>query len=125
MQYLFDHCVGALNTFLESLEILEWMEESVDMVYAKPCEDSFPRKPRDQVVTPVEDVEVLDPDGNQFIDAEEAPVVDFFAGNLPEGQAIELVEQKFVENAAARIGTEAVDVFEIPVYMILCAGFLL
>src|SRR6516165_2657722 len=58
----------------------------------------------------VENFWLLDPNRRQFVDIEEAPIIDLVGGNAPEAQAIGLVlQQPFKPIEAARVAFNAVN----------------
>ena len=65
--------------------------QTVDVINTETSHASFLEKTKHQAVKGLEDHRVLHPDGDEFIDVEEAPVVDLLGSDPPEGQAIGLV----------------------------------
>ncbi len=81
------------------------------MVDPKPGDLSGADEPEDEAVRLGEDFGVLHANGGQFVDVEEATVVDLLAGHAPESDPVRLLAQQLVEQIErARIVRRAVEV---------------
>ena len=81
------------------------------MVDPKPGDLSGADEPEDEPVRLGEDFGVLHANGGQFVDVEEATVVDLLAGHAPESDPVCLLAQQLVEQIErAQIVRRAVEV---------------
>src|SRR5262249_38235711 len=91
-------------------QVLFGIVEAVNVIYAKPRNVPFLYQPEDQFVNSGEDYGQLDADRGQFVDVEEATVIDLVGRHAPEAQAIRLFGQQFLQAVeAARVSADAVE----------------
>ena len=95
---------------LKSLEIIARIGQAIGVVDAQSVHETVTHQKEREFVRPLEDRGVLHTDGREFVDVEEAAVVDFVRRDAPERQAIGLIEQQSVEQIkAARVAGFAVE----------------
>ena len=99
---------------LKASEVFGRGVETIGVVDPEPGHLSRADETKDEAVRFGKDVRVLHADGGQLIDVEEAPVVDFLAGDAPEGDPVGLLAQQPVEEieraGIVRPAVEAADV---------------
>ena len=79
----------------------------------RPVTARAPTNSKHKLMRGVEDLGQFHANGGEVVDIEEAPVVDFLRGHAPEGEAIGLIVQQFVERIeAAPVAGRAVDLRE-------------
>ena len=70
------------------------MVEAVDMIDAEARDQALRHQAEGQAVHAVEHLRVLDPQGDEIVDGEEAAVVDLLHAHAPEGQPVILLGQQ-------------------------------
>ena len=99
---------GPADKLLEAADILLRIEQAVDVVEAQSLQLILPNEPLHELVYVAERAGVLDAQPGQFVDVEEAPVVDVGNGEPPVGEPIVLPFQQAVQPSDARFVVRAI-----------------
>ena len=100
---------GLAAGVLEVVEVAFGVVEAVGVIDAEAVNVAFADEFEEFAVDGVEDGGIFDADGGEFVDVEEAAVVDLVGGDAPEAEAVGLVrEDAFEEVEAAGVAALAV-----------------
>ena len=95
---------------LQLLEIFLRQIKAVRMIDADAGDRAVPDQFEEQLVGRVEDFRQLHSDRGQIVHVEEAPVINFFRRDAPEGEPIRLIVQERIERIkTARVAGGAID----------------
>src|SRR5262245_51305110 len=95
---------------LQVAQVLFGIVESVNMIDGEAVDVALFYQAENQFVNRGEDLRLLDADGGQFVDVEEAAVIDLVRRHAPETQQVSLFGQQFFQTIeAARIAADAVE----------------
>ena len=95
---------------LEALEILLWIVEPIRMIDAHPVHLALAQQAQDQPVGGSKHFRFFHTQRGQFVDIEEAPVVDLFRSDTPVTETIDLgLQQSIQEIKTLRLARHAVE----------------